>query len=73
MSENFESERTEEAQELALNDSQELVLNEPQEMILNESPILPPRIPKRGRPNGNSKILIKVYYLTYLSHNIICR
>jgi len=64
---------TEEPQELVLNEPQELVLNEPQELVLNELPILPPRIPKRCRPKGNSKFLVKVYYFTYLNHNIICR
>ena len=80
MNENIESE-TEDPQELVLNENQELmlnepqqlVLNEPQQLVLNELPILPPRISKRGLPKGNSKFLIKVYYFTYLNHNIICK
>jgi len=73
ISDNIESERTEEPQELVQNEPQEIVLNEAQEMVLNELPILPPRIPKKGCPKGNSKFFIKVYYFTYLNDYIICR
>jgi len=48
-----------EPENIIINETEDLIINDPEELqLFNDLPILPPRIPKRGRPKGNSKCLV---------------